>query len=123
MAKGGDWGGGGGDPGAPLTNFNDRGALTEVRILNQKNHNFRMCLLKKVTTFFSIPKKYLNLFFITQKNPGFFLRSKRIFFGQNFWGGDSKKLGYKGGGMPKICMFQGGLIPKFKSIWEISRQL
>ena len=41
------------DPGASLTNFNDRGGPTEVHILYQKKITiFKMCLLKKVTTFF-----------------------------------------------------------------------
>ena len=65
-------GGGYVDPGAPITNFNDRGGGLRQRFIfyTKKNHNFRMCLLKKVITFFSIPKIYLNLFFITQKIPG-----------------------------------------------------
>ena len=51
-------------PGAPLTNFNggdggtggggsDRGSY----FYTPKNHTFRICLPKKITTFFSIPKK------------------------------------------------------------------
>ena len=34
----------------------------------QKNHNFRICLPKKITTFFSIPKKIPWSFFATPKN-------------------------------------------------------
>ena len=88
MTKRGDWGDV--DPGSPLTNINDSGGggggggPTDVHILYQKNHNFRMCLLKRVTTFFSKPKKFLNSFFATQKNPSVFHRPKRITFGQNF---------------------------------------
>ena len=47
-----------GDPGAPLTNFNDGGGVggpTEVHILCPKNHNFRICLPKKITTFLAYP--------------------------------------------------------------------
>ena len=53
-------------PGAPLTNFNDGGGgggggggEVQQRFIfyAQKNHNFRICLPKKITTFLSIPKK------------------------------------------------------------------
>ena len=53
----------------------------------QKNHNFRICLLKKITTFFSIPKKPLSpflqpkiiplFFFATQKTPVSFIDLKK----------------------------------------------
>ena len=59
-----------------------------------KNHNFRICLPKKIATFFSIPPenplilfsqhKKIPLFFGTQKNPGVFHRPKKITSGQNF---------------------------------------
>ena len=72
---------------APLTNFNHDGegggGLTEVHILYPKNHNFRICLPKKVTTFLSIPKKIPLFFFATQKIPGVFHRPKKTTLGQN----------------------------------------
>ena len=54
-------------PGAPLTYFNDEdggggGGGGEVRqrfiFYTQKKPNFRICLPKKIPTFFSIPKKW-----------------------------------------------------------------
>ena len=60
----------------------------------QKNHNFRICLPKKITTFLAHPPKSLSsffatqknpsVFFATQKNPGVFHRPQKIIFGQNF---------------------------------------
>ena len=45
-------------PGAQLTNFINGGlGPREVHILYPKNHNFRICLPKKITTFYSIPPK------------------------------------------------------------------
>ena len=38
----------------------------------QKDHNFRICLPKKITTFFRIPQNTLSPFFATQKNPSVF---------------------------------------------------
>ena len=53
----------------------------------QRNHNFRICLQIKVTTFFSIPQKNPSAFFRNpkkslclfrdQKNPGVFHRPKK----------------------------------------------
>ena len=43
--------------GAPLTNFNDGEVQQRFIFYTQKNHNFRICVPKKITTFFSIPKK------------------------------------------------------------------
>ena len=47
-------------PGDPLTNFNDGGgggvSDRSSYFITQKNHNFRICLPKKITAFFSIPK-------------------------------------------------------------------
>ena len=46
------------DPGIPLTNFNDRGggggegASNRGSYFIPKNHNFRICLPQKITTFF-----------------------------------------------------------------------
>ena len=43
-----------------------------------KNHNFRICLPKKITTFFSIPKRYpLVLFSQPKKIPLFFCDPKK----------------------------------------------
>ena len=41
-------------PGAPLTNFNVGGGGVQQRFkfYTQKNHNFRICLPKEITTFF-----------------------------------------------------------------------
>ena len=47
-------------PGVPLTNFNDGGGggvRQRFIFYAQKDHNFSVCLPKKITTFFSIPKK------------------------------------------------------------------
>ena len=50
-------------PGAPLTIVNDRGvgggggSNRGSYFIPKKNPNFRICLPKKITTFFSIPKK------------------------------------------------------------------
>ena len=45
----------------------------------QKDHNFRICLPQKITTFFSIPKKIPQSFFCNpKKSLCFFLRPKKI---------------------------------------------
>ena len=78
------WGGGGGG-----------GIRQRFIFYTQKDHNFRICPPKKITTLFSIPKKIpysffrnpkesLWFFFATQKNPGIFHRPKKITFGQHF---------------------------------------
>ena len=74
------------DPGVPLTNSNDSrgGGFDRSSYFKPKNHNFRMCLLKKVTTFLANPKNSLILFSQPKKNTSVFHRSKRITFGQNF---------------------------------------
>ena len=85
------------DQGGPLTYFNDGGGGIRQRFIfyTQKIPNFRVCLPKKITTLFSIPKKNPLIlfsqpkkiplfFFATQKNPGVFHRPKKITFGQNF---------------------------------------
>ena len=73
-------------PGAPLRNFNDGGGGVRQRfiIYTQKNHNFRICLPKKITTFLAYPKKSCCPFFTTQKNPGIFHRPKKNHFCQKF---------------------------------------
>ena len=87
--------------GVPLTNFNDgrggggRSDRGSYYFYTQKDHNFKICLPKKITTFLAYPKKSLSPFFATQKNPPvfFFLQPKKIpeshkpkeiSFGQNF---------------------------------------
>ena len=49
-------------PGAPLTYFNDGGVRQRFTFHTQKNPNFRICLPKKIPTFFSIPKKIRQCF-------------------------------------------------------------
>ena len=44
-------------PGAPLIYFNDGGVRQRFIFYTQKNPNFRICLPKKIPTFFSIPQK------------------------------------------------------------------
>ena len=49
-----------GPPGAPLTYFNDGGVQQRFIFYTQKNPYFRICLPKKIPTFFSIPKNFIN---------------------------------------------------------------
>ena len=68
------------DPGTPLTNFNDGGwgggeeGQQRFIFSTPKNRNFRICLPKKNhrTAILAYPKKALNPFFTTQKNPSIF---------------------------------------------------
>ena len=53
-------------PGAPLTYFNDGGLRQRFIFYTQKNPNFRICLPKKIPTFFSIPKKIPQCFCISK---------------------------------------------------------
>ena len=57
-----------------------RGVRQRFIFYTQKNHNFRICLPKKITTFFKhTQKKSLSSFFATQKIPSFFFsRPKKI---------------------------------------------
>ena len=77
------------DLGGPLTYFNDGGVRQRFIFYNQKNHSFRICLPKKITTLFSIPQKNPLIlfsqpqkiplyFFATQNDPGVFHRPKKI---------------------------------------------
>ena len=53
--------------------------LAEVYILYPKNHNFRICLPKKISSFFNIPIKNPLVPFRNPKNSsGFFSRPKKI---------------------------------------------
>ena len=89
-----------GNPRAPLTYFNDGGGggggiRQRIIFYTQKNHNFKICLPKKITTFFSIPKKipwsfFRNpkkslwfFFFATQKILAYFIDPK-YYFGPKF---------------------------------------
>ena len=81
--------------GAPLTNFNDGGIRQRFIFYTQKYHNFRICLPKKITTFFSIPPKntlapFRNLnkslcfFFRDPKKSQRLSETQKNHFGQNF---------------------------------------
>ena len=69
-------------PGPPLTNFNGGGGRggggRGSYFIPKKNHNFRICLPKKINTFLVYPKKSLSPFFATQKNPSVFLCDPKI---------------------------------------------
>ena len=65
------------------------GSWQRFIIYTQKNHNFRFCVPKKITSFLAYPKNPLIhflqpkkiprcFFFTTQKNPGDFHRPKKI---------------------------------------------
>ena len=55
------------------------GGPTGFIFYTPKNHNFKMCLPKKITTFFSIPQKIPWSFFRNpKKSLCFFLRPKKI---------------------------------------------
>ena len=81
----------------------------------QKNHNFRMCLPKKVTTFFSIPPKVPLSFFrnpkiclcfcCDPKNPGLFHRPKK-----SLWAKISGRIPL-GPPVIKICEWGPGVFP------------
>ena len=60
-------------PGAPLTNFNDGEGVRQKNILYPKNHNFRICLPIKITTFLAYLQNPLVLFSQPQKNPSVFI--------------------------------------------------
>ena len=53
-------------PGAPLTYFNDGGVRQRFIFYTPKNPNFRICLPKKIPTFFCIPKKIPQCFCISK---------------------------------------------------------
>ena len=88
------------NPGAPLTNFNDREGgggggsrgshfihkkITTSEFVYPKKSLFFSIPKKKPYSFFHNPKKSPSLFFFaTHKSPGVFHRPKKITFGQNF---------------------------------------
>ena len=56
-----------------------RGVRQRFIFYTQKNHNFKICLPKKITTFLAYAQKSLSPFFATQKNASvFFSRPKKI---------------------------------------------
>ena len=67
-------------PGAPLTNFNDGGGggvQQKFIFYTQKNHNFRICLPKKITIFFATQKIPLFFFSRPKKIPASFVDPKK----------------------------------------------
>ena len=77
--------------GPPFTIFNDRGFRQRFIFYTQKDYNFRICLPKKITTFFSIPKKIPWSFFHHPQKSVLFLQPKKILASfidpppKNFW--------------------------------------
>ena len=70
-------------PGAPLTNLmmgKGGGGGVQQRFIfyTQQNHNFRICLPKKITIFFSIPKIPQSFFHNPKKFLCFFSRPKKL---------------------------------------------
>ena len=78
-------------PGAPLTCFNDGGVRQRFIFYTQKNPNFRICLPKKIPTFFSIPKKIPQCFCISK----FYYLSSGKLKHANFNFGFGQKQNYK----------------------------
>ena len=64
-------------PGALLPNFNDGGFRQRFIFYTQKNHNFRICLPKKITAFLAYLKNPLVLFSQPKKSL-FFSWPKKI---------------------------------------------
>ena len=84
-------------PGAPLTYFNDGGVQQRFIFYTQKNHNFRICLPKKIPTFFSKPKKIPQCFCISKF---YYLYSGKLKHA-NFNFGFGQKQNYK----LRLCYF------------------
>ena len=84
-------------PGAPLTYFNDGGVRQRFIFYTQKNPNFRICLPKKIPTFFSIPKKIPQCFCISK----FYYLSSGKLKHANFNFGFGQKQNYK----LRLCYF------------------
>ena len=78
-------------PGAPLTFFNDGGVRQRFIFYTPKNPNFRICLPKKIPTFFSIPKKIPQCFCISK----FYYLSSGKLKHANFNFGFGQKQNYK----------------------------
>ena len=84
-------------PGAPLTYFNDGGVRQRFIFYTPKNPNFRICLPKKIPTFFSIPKKIPQCFCISK----FYYLSSGKLKHANFNFGFGQKQNYK----LRLCYF------------------
>ena len=84
-------------PGAPLTYFNDRGVRQRFIFYTPKNPNFRICLPKKIPTFFSIPQKIPQCFCICK----FYYLSSGKLKHANFNFGFGQKQNYK----LRLCYF------------------
>ena len=78
-------------PGVPLTYFNVGGVRQRFIFYTQKNPNFRICLPKKIPTFFSIPKKIPQCFCISK----FYYLSSGKLKHANFNFGFGQKQNYK----------------------------
>ena len=78
-------------PGAPLTYFNDGGVRQRFIFYTPKNPNFRICLPKKIPTFFSIPQKLPQCFCISK----FYYLSSGKLKHANFNFGFGQKQNYK----------------------------
>ena len=84
-------------PGAPLTYFNDGGVRQRFIFYTPKNPNFRICLPKKIPTFFSIPQKIPQCFCISK----FYYLSSGKLKQANFNFGFGQKQNYK----LRLCYF------------------
>ena len=84
-------------PGAPLTYFNDGGVRQRFIFYTPKNPNFRICLPKKIPTFFSIPQKIPQCFCISK----FYYLSSGKLNHANFNFGFGQKQNYK----LRLCYF------------------
>ena len=84
-------------PGAPLTYFNDGGVRQRFIFYIPKNPNFRICLPKKIPTFFSIPQKIPQCFCISK----FYYLSSGKLKQANFNFGFGQKQNYK----LRLCYF------------------
>ena len=65
-------------PGAPLMNFNDGEVQQRFIFYTQKITTSEFVYPKKTLLFSAYPRKSLDPFFATQKNPGVFHRVKKI---------------------------------------------
>ena len=67
-----------------MTGEGRRGIRERFIFYTQRNHDFRICLPKKITTFLAYPQNSLSPFFATPKIPFVFFATQRTNFGQNF---------------------------------------
>ena len=80
-----------GEPQGPHSNILMTGGPKEVHIYTQKTPNFKICLPKKISTFFSIPKKIPQCFCISK----FYYLSSGKLKHANFNFGFGQKQNYK----------------------------